>query len=190
MQPLSHVAKTNQIALGSSAHFDKQPALAMLAMKVIAAAVTIDSAFARIFVLLMRSEPEVGSAMYLSVSADNTRDAMLRAAADVVLSPRDNELFTAVRAVATTVLKLRHKLAHWTWGSSPDVSDALLICNPKDYMPLNVACADIAKRFNTSEASDFGASISELPKLSHDKIFVVKDADLIAGSRPSFAPKS
>jgi hypothetical protein len=172
-QPLSRVApKAESIKLGSTEHFEKHPDIALHAMKVIAAAVTIEAGFARIFVALMGTNPGPGVAMYLSLQADTARRSVLRAAAKNALSNRDAELFEALLAVAKTATKLRHKLAHWTWGATPDVTDGLLICDPTEYIPLSM------KRVEWEKTVKSGAVPEELPRLPRDKIFVIKKGEL------------
>ena len=34
-------------------------------------------------------------------------------------------------ALSKTNEKSRNKLAHWTWGDSPDIPDAVFLINPK-----------------------------------------------------------
>lgn len=184
MQPLSRVVNTKNFSLGSTAHFDKHPDIAILATKVVAAAATVDGAFARMFVQLLHAEPRAAASMYLSVQADTTREAMLTAAAEAVLTTDEKELFIALRAVARSSLKLRHKVAHWVWGWSPDVPDALLICDPKEYVPLKAAHLEFDREFNAAKSNDEVITLlGNVPKLSRDKIFVVRAADLERGLR-------
>lgn len=182
MQPLSRVVDTKNISLGSTSHFDKHPEIAILATKVVAAAATVDGSFARMFVHLLHAEPRAAASMYLSVQADTTREAMLAAAAEAVLSEAENELFVALRAVARSSLKLRHKVAHWVWGWSTDVPDALLMCDPKEYVPLNAALVEFDRQFNNAKSTpEVLDLIRDMPKISRDKIFVVRAADLQRG---------
>lgn len=172
-QPLSKVApKADSIKMGSTSHFENHPDIALHAMKVIAAAVTIETGFARILVSLMGAAPGTGVAMYLSLQADTVRRSVLRAAARHVLSDRDAELFEALLAVAKSATKLRHKLAHWTWGATPDVPDGLLICDPAEHFDLGLRSAEWTAQVKSGKIPE------SLPKIPRENIFVIKADEL------------
>jgi hypothetical protein len=50
-----------------------------------------------------------------------------------MLKDRDAELqvLRAILAIAKTNEKDRNKLAHWTWGDSPNLADAVLLVDPR-----------------------------------------------------------
>lgn len=172
-QPLSRVTRTTQISLGSPDHLDKQPELALCAMKIIASASSIESNFAMMFVSLMGAEPRPAVAVYNSLRAESAKREALRAAAAAVLSEKNVALFEAILAYAKSAMKLRHKLAHWLWGFSPDVKDALLICDPVEMIEISMRGLDFSQQIAA------GTIPSALPRIPHEKVLVVTLDELV-----------
>jgi hypothetical protein len=81
-------------------------------------------------VKVLGADAKPALAMYSVLHSPYVQGLALDAAARAALSPDDYDVFSAALAVTDSAQKERHKLAHWAWGNSPDLPDALLLANP------------------------------------------------------------
>jgi len=105
----------------------------MLAMEAIATWSNVESFMLGLFVELLGGGNSLATEVFLSLDGQAAKSAAINAAATSVLKDRDAELrvLRAIIAIAKTNEKDRNKLAHWTWGDSPDLPDALLLIDPR-----------------------------------------------------------
>ena len=137
-QPLSRVAPDASIALGIAADrpLAKHANLALLAIEAIASWSNVESFMLHLFIELFGGQGSLAADVFLALDGQAAKSAAIDAAANSVLSDRPDELkvLRAIMAIAKTNEKDRNKLAHWTWGESPDLPDALLLVSPRAYL--------------------------------------------------------
>ena len=137
-QPLSRVSSTASIALGNAGDrpLAKHPDLALLALEAIASWSNVESFMLHLFIELFGGQGSLAADVFLALDGQAAKSAAIASAANSVLSSRPDELkvLQAIMAIAKTNEKDRNKLAHWTWGESPDLPDALLLVDPRAYI--------------------------------------------------------
>lgn len=134
-QPLSRVAPDASVMLGN-AHdrpLTRHPDLAVLAAEAIASWSNVESFMLRLFVELFGGHGSLAAEVFLSLDGQSAKSAAINAAASSVLMQREKELsvLRAIMAIAKTNEKERNKLAHWTWGDSPNLPNAVLLVDPR-----------------------------------------------------------
>ena len=137
-QPISIVAPSASIAIGSPGHrhLASHPDLALLAIEAIVSWSKVESFLLQLFVQLLGGNGALAAEVYLSLQGNAAKSAAIRAAADTVLRERAKErnVLNAILAISRTNEKARDKLAHWTWGESPELPDALLLVDPRVFI--------------------------------------------------------
>ena len=132
-QPISDVAPDANIAFANVGDrpLARHPDLALLAMEAIESWSNVENFMLNFFLELFGGNRTLAANVYLSLDGWNAKSSAIRAAANSVLDENSNRLLNAILAVFKTNQKSRDKLAHWTWGDSPQVPDGLLLANPK-----------------------------------------------------------
>jgi hypothetical protein len=62
---------------------------------------------------------------------DSDQMSSLAAAAKAALPPDQFEIFAAIMSAVDRVQNERNRLAHWVWGTCPELPDRLLLANPE-----------------------------------------------------------
>lgn len=134
-QPLSRVAPEAGIVIGNAGDrpLARHPDLAVLAIEAIASWSNVESFMLGLFVELFGGHNSLATEVFLSLDGQAAKSAAINAAAVTVLKDRDPELrvLRAILAIVKTNEKDRNKLAHWTWGDSPNLPDAVLLVDPR-----------------------------------------------------------
>ena len=159
----------------------RRGALAVLAMEAIASWSNVEAFMLSFFVTLLGGET-LASTVYLALDGSGPKMAAIRAAASAALgaTPERLSLFRALLDIAKTNQKARDKLAHWTWGYSPQLPDALLLVDPKALSLLD------RKDILVYKDTDFEEIISANDRLCGycmDFGFVLQDHPANAGNR-------
>jgi len=134
-QPLSRVRPSATIILGNAGDrpLARHPELAVLAIEAIASWSNVESFMLSLFIQLMGGNDSMAASVYLALEAQSAKNAGISTAAEIALQGREQELsvLRAILSITKTNEKERNKLAHWAWGDSPDIPDALLLVNPR-----------------------------------------------------------
>lgn len=87
-----------------------------------------------LFVELFGGSQAMATTVFLSLETQSAKTAAIQAAAQKKLGTEQEklDLLRAILAIAKTNQKSRDKLAHWTWGDSLQLPDALLLIDPKN----------------------------------------------------------
>jgi hypothetical protein len=136
-QPLSSTYRNAAVYIGNvGSGFPsppkERPALAVLAAEVIASWSNVEAFMMRLFIDLMGGPADLAARVYLALEAQSAKSAAINAAAEAKLTLKEREMLRAILALAKTHQKTRDKVAHWSWGISPQLPEALLLANPKD----------------------------------------------------------
>ncbi|WP_156962607.1 hypothetical protein [Salinisphaera hydrothermalis] len=134
-QPLSRVNPNASIMIGNAGDRPllRHPELAALAAEAIASWANVESFMLKLFVEMFGGNEALATNIFLSLNNQSAKNDAIRAAADSFFENGSDELavFRALLAISKTNEKDRNKLAHWTWGDSPNLPDALLLIDPR-----------------------------------------------------------
>ena len=162
-QPLSRVSPNASVVIGNAGDrpISRHPELAILAIEAIASWSNVESFMLNTFVHLLGGSKNLACDVFLSLESQSAKTAAINAAANSALAGKPElNLLKALLGIANTNSKSRNKLAHWTWGGSPNIPDAVLLVDPKATLDdINREEIFVYKR------SDFESIISENDKL-------------------------
>ena len=134
-QPLSRVLPNAGIILGNAGDrpLARHPELAVLAIEAIASWSNVEAFMLRLFMQLLGGNESLAASVFLVLENQASKTAAISAAAATALRERPAELnvLRAILSITKTNEKDRNKLAHWTWGDSPNIPDAVLLVNPR-----------------------------------------------------------
>ena len=162
--PLSRVAPNAGVIIGNAGDrpLSRHPDLAILAIEALASWSNVEAFLLRLFVDLFGGHGSLAANVFLSLEGQSAKNAAIAAAAASALGTRPEELrvLQAILAITKTNEKDRNKLAHWTWGESPDLPDAILLVDPRS----SIGTFDRSKVF-VYRAPDFQAIIQANDRL-------------------------
>ena len=134
-QPLSQICSNANVIFGNAGDRPllRHPKLGALAMEAIASYSNVENFMLHLFVVLLGGNDALAMDIYLSLETKGPKDAAIRGAAKSRFAddPQKLKLLTAILALAKSNALSRDKLAHGVWGDTPNVSDALLLVNPR-----------------------------------------------------------
>ncbi|MBP9118283.1 MAG: hypothetical protein KBF58_09400 [Methyloversatilis sp.] len=133
-QPLSRVLPNASIIIGNAGDrpLARHPDLAVLALEAIASWSNVEAFLLRLFMQLLGGNESLAASVYLALDGQSAKTSAIKGAAANALRDRPQELalLETILAISKTNEKDRNKLAHWTWGDSPNLADALLLMDP------------------------------------------------------------
>jgi hypothetical protein len=150
-----------------------QPKIAQALADCIAAYSEIELNMGLALSTLLSADVKVAMAMYVRVENRTSQGCMIRAAVEAAnISQQQRDVFNAIlNQLVVPGMKERDKLAHWPWGYSPDLPDALLLFKPSGELEQSIALIH--------EGHEPTPEISQLANLNFDHIFVVTETDLL-----------
>jgi hypothetical protein len=169
-QPLRSVRR-NATAVGDPAALRRYPALAADLGEIIALWSRIESTLGIALAMMLKAGVRVSVAMYGAILSSQAQMDALEAAARVTLGPEDFRLFGAVLTLVKRAGSKRHKLAHWLWGYSPEITDALLLIDPDAVLEFSAGHSEFLKAI---EEGDFAA---QRLRLDLSRVFVYRKRD-------------
>lgn len=133
-QPISKAASEVSISIanGGQRIGKHNPKLGLLGMEVIASWSNVESFLMRFYIELLGGAADLAATAYLALEARSARSAVITAVARARLDADHVRLLEAILAVAKSAQRGRDRIAHWTWGYSRDIPDAVLLADPKD----------------------------------------------------------
>lgn len=133
-QPLSRIAHHANVEIGNVGDdpLSHRPQIALLAMKSIAAWSNVESFMLRTFVELAGGQKADAAAVFLAMETSTAKSAAISALAERKLSAPNLALLRAIIKVVKSAQKERDKIAHWIWGTSAQLLDALLLADPRN----------------------------------------------------------
>jgi hypothetical protein len=134
-QPLSRVQPDASVSIGNVGDrpLSRHPELAILVAEAISSWANVESFMFKLFIDLFGGNNSLAANVYLSLENQAAKNAAITAAAKTVMGVDSTEfaLFKAILAIVKANGKSRNKLAHWTWGDSPNINDAVLLIDPR-----------------------------------------------------------
>jgi hypothetical protein len=169
-QPLSRVKPDAEIAVGPQA-LTIFPQFNAQIVRVIAQWAHIDGDLANIFANLMRSDVEIGTAIYQAFHSLQTRQVALFKAAEF-LPEWQRMILRAIWRGTEPSRNQRDRFAHHVWGHSRDIPDALLLMDSRVVVDRNVSW-----RQRTAIPNDPGRFLVAPKDFDRDKVFVYRKPD-------------
>ncbi len=111
----------------------QRPELAALVAEAIGCWSDVQFRLAVLLSALTGAAADQCAAMFFALTGSASQTAALDGAGQMNLPEDELALFNAVLMVARACEKERNKLAHWTWGHSAELPDALLLIDPKHW---------------------------------------------------------
>ena len=179
-QPLSTFLKTGNYSLQFNADaLRDKPDFAALIAEAIARWARIEAGVGNIFVEMLGSEINAGYAMFSALRATTLQFQVIKSTANSVLTGEALEVFSATMGVVESVQPERNRLAHWLWGSSPQVPEGLLLIDPVYARDMNVRREKYQREF--IKEMKLKVTVEEhmsFFKYDLSKIFVYRKSDL------------
>lgn len=184
-QPVSSLGRKIGIHIGNNVDSPSvhRPNLALAAMNVVAEWSILESFFSDLFMQMLGANPRPAAAMYYALSGEASKKAALRAIAQTVLSMEEQDVFEAILSLFTSVAKDRNKIAHWIWGYSSDLPDAVLLWDPAAKANWDIAYHEYqhaSERFvrdGREGKQPDSATDPTPPKFSTDGIYIFRARD-------------
>lgn len=136
-QPLMFVRSTAKSRFPANA-LGERPDLAVLIGECIAFWSNVEAHLALMLSAIMKTERAIAAAVFLSIRNSRAQREALEAAAQIGLSGRELEMFSAIVIVYQSLDGQRTDLAHGIFAVSEDIPDALLWMDSKDFAKHNV----------------------------------------------------
>ena len=168
--PVSSAAPGAGITINSDSAieaFRRHPNLAILVAQAISTWSLVEYSMMDLFTELAGGSKDKAGAIYLALEIQSAKAAAVSALLNDLAIDR-REVFYCINEIKRTRQKDRDKLAHWIWGYSTHIPDALLLCNPKTLIPI----MEPFKRFAVSR-DNFHSIKDTLEK----NTYIYKDVD-------------
>src|SRR5262245_30818200 len=108
------------------------PYIGVPVANIIALSARVDHELSLLLVHILGAKARAAHAMFDAIRSNQLKMQVLVAAANTELKtePEKHLAFRAVLKAADIAQEDRNKVAHWLWGSAPELPDALLLANP------------------------------------------------------------
>jgi hypothetical protein len=168
--PLSRVKPNAEIEVGVNA-LAQRPQFVPQIMRVIAYWAHIDGDMATIFSNFLRTDIEVGTAVYQAFNGAEARRVAMFAAAEKALPEWQQIALRAVWNATKASRDQRDKFAHHVWATSEELPDALLLMHSSVVVARNVS------HRQRSEHLPNGRGVIAPKDLDRSKVFVYRQKD-------------
>lgn len=179
-QPLSKVRRDAKFHFERDT-LEKYPELAAIILRVINIGSLTDAHWSSILVSLLKADPKPGMAMYEALTSNEAKRAALLAAARARMNEDDYALFGAVLDSTAPTRRIRNRFAHYLWGYSPQISNALLLADPANFTRFETELAEVNREMNRTR------SLLPPPKFDTSQIEVWRKRSLEEAARDASA---
>jgi hypothetical protein len=136
-QPLLYVRPKAKYRFAANA-LGERPELAALIGECIAVWSRVEAQVAVLLSAIMKAETAISAAVFLSIRNSRAQREAVTAAAEIGLTGRELEMFSAIAIVYQSLDSQRTDLAHGIFAISEDLPDALLWSDSKDFAKYNL----------------------------------------------------
>ena len=112
----------------------QRPEAAAWVMQCIANWSWVESATSTLFVNLLGTNLPAGAALYSDMTSALAKDRALRSVALAALASEGYAVLEALLKATASRQKTRDKYAHWYWGICEEMSDGLVLVDPRNLM--------------------------------------------------------
>lgn len=179
-QPLSKVRPDAKVSFHHK-HSTNKPELAALVASIFARWAWIEHQLSILLLFVLGANAKPAFAMFSILNTQRLQERAIEAAAEAALPESQLEIFLAVMSVTDIVQKDRHRLAHWIWGTCPELPEHLLLANPDTFKELEFQRAHVLA--NPPPGGMDPAEFDKLFKIDPTQILVYSKADLERSER-------
>ena len=133
IHPILSLHKERTIRLDPQAVIERPEAAAWV-MQCIANWSWVESATGTLFVNLLGTNLPAGAALYSDMTSALAKDRALRSVALAALPSEGYAILEALLKAMNARQKTRDKYAHWYWGVCEEMSDGLVLVDPRNLM--------------------------------------------------------
>jgi hypothetical protein len=167
MKAVNHIFGTDGLAV--------RPEQATLVARAIAGWAVTETHLGHIFGFLIGASKPATMSMYAAMRSFDVQRTLLQTAAQELLRPRYADMLFAVLIVLGRAATVRHQFAHWIWGSSQDIPDALLLAEPKTFWHMRVERIRYWRRIKDVD----GTVLLNEPGIDRSTVMVYRTKDLL-----------
>jgi hypothetical protein len=133
-QPLSRVMPGASVIMCNAGDrpLKHNPELGLLAMEAIISWSNVERFMLNMYLELMGGSQDLAAVSFLAQETQSAKKAAINAVAKHVLDEKCFELLQAILEASKPGKSGRDKLAHWTWGYSPNIPDGFLLADPRN----------------------------------------------------------
>jgi hypothetical protein len=168
MQPLSRVKPDAITNWGQSDTMARRPKLASMVAHCIAQWSEVEVHLGALLAFILHANEKAAVAMYAGIE---NRAAQLRLIDSAAEASLPSEHYAVISVLLTSIvrpaIKERDRLAHWTWGYSDQLPEALLLSEPESTLIGLMEALRRQRGFGSTDAPT-----------SFNKIYVVRENDL------------
>lgn len=129
MQPLTRYPNA-AVTLMQDNTMASRPDIAVVVAECIGVWAEIEFILGYTLSMILGADYKAGLAMYLALKGASPRQDAINAAASAMMAQEQKDVFDAVMIIVKKAYVQRNRLAHWCWGSSPQIPDGLLLIDP------------------------------------------------------------
>jgi hypothetical protein len=176
--PLSSVNPGANVLIGNvgpgASALAQRPLLALKAILVIESWANVEGFMLRLFAALLGGSESMAAEIYLRLDTKGPKSAAINAAADFAFKSRPElkKLLTAIQQIEKTNGSMRDRVAHWTWGHSPELPQALLLVDPRAIIGINMDRSKVLV-YNERDFDDIIAANNRLCGYAQQMQFIV-----------------
>lgn len=167
-QPLSRVKPDIRTVTWSARVFSAMPKFAVSIATAIAISANIDHELGLLLSRVLKTDSNPALAIFSKLQTMQLQKVAIEAAASATLDAQDFRVFKAALLATETAQIARNKLAHWLWGYSEDLDDAILLIDP-DYFSQRAMSVDNWRRGYHDDIASLSFNL--------ERIFVYKESD-------------
>ena len=171
IRPLLSLERNPTVKLDPQIITDRQEAAAWVA-QCIANWSWVEHTFGSLFVNLLGTNLPTGAALYNDMTSALAKDRALRSVALAALKPKEYKLLEAILKLKDSHQRTRDKLAHWYWGVCVEISDGLVLVDPRYLMQYRAGILDLHDKGKLRGA-----------EIDRKKLYVVRVKDLQADAK-------
>jgi hypothetical protein len=172
-QPLSTL-RTHNHFFGSSALVLRAEQAARIAVAISGWAAT-EAHLGHLFAALLGAESPLSMEVYAVTRSFDVQRDMIETALRDRLPTQYSDIGFAILTLLHRTATTRHHFAHWIWGSSPDIPDAVLLAEPKMFWRTRVARL---RHWKKAKDTDPLTSLQTEPQIDRSAVLVYKTRDL------------
>jgi hypothetical protein len=171
MQPLSLIRPNVKTLWGNHSVMIKHPALAVKMAQYVADWAETETTLAAFVALLLHANEKAVAAIYVSLENRAAQLRMITAAAQSSLTVEQFDVISLLLNLEIKpAMKYRDKLAHWCWGYTDELPDALLLREPRDKLAGVLTAISL-------QAATKRPIIHDVPT-DNSTVFVIREPDL------------
>lgn len=173
-QPLHQITDQEPVVFIGPETFERRPMLATYVAQVIAGWAQVEISLACVLAHYDNADIENSVDTYLNTKGFMAQAEILNKTARAALTPENYDLYEATIKFINSNYQIRNDMAHWTWGVTDLLPEALIIIEPK----ANKKIAALAFNMIGQDMRVLAQRIMELQSRQKKGVFVYRKNDL------------